>query len=71
MTKLKVENHPGLVRDSKSKAIINIDEDSYKDYQNKKLMQTKLINITGEINDLKQSVNDIKQLLSEILQRTK
>lgn len=68
--KLKVVDHPGLVRDSKSKAIINIDNDAYREYQNKKLLQNKVINITDEINDLKQSVNEIKTLLSQILQRT-
>ena len=67
--KLKVKDHPGLVRDSKSKAIINEDKDAYNEYQNKKLMQKKVINISEEIDDLKQSVNDIKTLLTQILQR--
>ena len=66
---LKVKDHPGLVRDSKSKAIINVDKDAYNEYQNKKLMQKKVINISEEIDDLKQSVNDIKTLLTQILQR--
>lgn len=68
--KLKVEDFPNLVRDSKSKAIINVDEASYNKYKNEKLLQNKVINITEEINDLKQSVNEIKSLLSQILQRT-
>jgi hypothetical protein len=67
--KLKVVDYPGLVRDSKSKAIINIDSDAYKEYQNKKLLQNKVINITDEINELKQSMDEIKGLLSQILQR--
>lgn len=67
--KLKVEDYPNLVRDSKSKAIINIDESSYNKYKSEKLLQAKVINITEEINDLKQSVNEIKSLLSQILQR--
>lgn len=66
---IKVEDHPGLVRDSKSKAIINIDNNAYKEYQSKKVLQNKVINITEEINDLKHSVNEIKTLLSQILQR--
>lgn len=70
MMKLKVEDFPNLVRDSKSKAIINVDEASYNKYKNEKLLQNKVINITEEINDLKQSVNEIKSLLSQILQRT-
>jgi hypothetical protein len=67
--KLKVVDYPGLVRDSKSKAISNIDSDAYKEYQNKKLLQNKVINITDEINELKQSMDEIKGLLSQILQR--
>lgn len=69
MMYLKVKDHPGLVRDSKSKAIINVDSDAYKEYQNKKLLQNKVINITDEINELKQSMDEIKGLLSQILQR--
>lgn len=67
--KLKVEDYPGLVRDSKSKAIINVDSSAYSEYQNKKIMQSKMINMTEEINDLKQSMDEIKSLLSKILQR--
>lgn len=66
---IKVQDHPGLVRDSKSKAIINVDSDAYKEYQNKKLLQNKVINITDEINEMKQSMDEIKGLLSQILQR--
>ncbi len=67
--KLKVEDHPNLVRDSKSKAIINIDETSYNKYKSEKLLQSKVINMSEEINDLKESVKEIKNLLSQILQR--
>lgn len=67
--KLKVQDYPGLVRDSKSKAIINVDSSAYGEYQNKKIMQSKMINMTEEINDLKQSMDEIKSLLSQILQR--
>lgn len=68
--KLKVEDHPSLVRDSKSKAIINIDETSYNKYKSEKLLQSKVINMSEEINDLKESVNEIKKLLLQFLQRT-
>lgn len=67
--KLKVEDHPGLVRDSKSKAIINVDDSAYKDYRNRKNLQNKMINMTEEINDLKNDIGEIKLLLNQILQR--
>ena len=66
MNHVKVKDHPGLVRDSKSKAIINVDKDAYNEYQNKKLLQSKVINMNEEIYELKQSVEEIKQLISQI-----
>ena len=69
MTHLKVKDNPGLVRDSKSKAIINVDSAAYNEYQNKKLLQSKVINMNEEIDELKQSVDEIKQLLTQIVKR--
>ena len=68
--KLKVKDNPGLVRDSKSKAIVNVDVNAFSEYQNKKTIQNKMINMSEEINDLKQSMTEIKTMLSQILQRT-
>ena len=70
MMKLKVKDNPGLVRDSKSKAIVNVDVNAFSEYQNKKTIQNKMINMSEEINDLKQSMTEIKTMLSQILQRT-
>ena len=69
MTHLKVKDNPGLVRDSKSKAIINVGSAAYNEYQNKKLLQSKVINMNEEIDELKQSVDEIKQLLTQIVKR--
>lgn len=68
--KLKVKDYPGLVRDPESKAIINVDQSAYLKYKSERNIQNKIINITSEINDLKQSMNEIKSLISQILQRT-
>lgn len=68
--KLQVKDNPGLVRDSRSKAIVNVDVSAFSEYQNKKTMQNKMINMSEEINDLKQSMTEIKTMLSQILQRT-
>lgn len=69
--KLKVEGHPNLVRDSGSKAIINIDKDAYREHVAKKNLHSKVINMDEEISELKTSVDEIKQLLFQILQRIK
>lgn len=68
--KLQVKDHPGLVRDSKSKAIINVDKNAYNDYLSRKSVNSKVINMTDEINNLKNSVNEIKDLLNKILERS-
>lgn len=67
--KIKVEDHPGLVRDTKTNAIINVDKNAFNEHINKKLLQTKVINMNEEIHELKQSVSEIKQLLSQIVKR--
>ena len=71
MMKLKVEGHPNLVRDSRSKAIINLDNDSYNEYVQKRNTHSKMISMDNDIVELKKSVQDIKDLLSEIIQRLK
>lgn len=71
MTQLKVKDYPGLVRDSRSKAIINIDSEALKEHQNKKIVHSKMINITEEIDDLKESVNEIKYLLTQLITNQK
>jgi len=68
--KYKVQDHPGLVRDSRSNAIINIDEKSYKEYRSRKLMQSKVSELDSEIKDIKNSVEEIKSLLTQIIKRT-
>jgi len=70
MNKLKVKDYPGLVRDSSSKAIINVDQSAYLKYKNERNVQQKISNMSTEINNLKQSMNEIKDLISQILQRT-
>jgi len=59
----KVKNYPSLRRDPYSKAIINVDKNSYNEHLQKKLMKEKMTNMDNEINTIKQSVNEIKELL--------
>ena len=61
--KLRVREHPGLVRDSRSKAIINIDEKSFNEYQSKKNMQDKVSNLEEEVKNIKNSLEEIKAIL--------
>lgn len=67
--KIPVKDNPGLVRDAKSKAIINVDKNSYLEYKSRKNVNTKVINMTEDINNLKQSVDEIKLLLNKLIER--
>ena len=63
---LKVKDFPGLVRDSKSKAIINVDKNAYNEHMQKKLVKEKMSNMNNEINNIKQTVDEIKDLLIKL-----
>ena len=67
--KLKVKEHPGLVRDSRSKAIINIDNDSRQEYQNKRLLQEKIQRLSSDVESLKGSIKNIEEMLLTALKR--
>ena len=67
--KLKVKEHPGLVRDSRSKAIINIDNDSRQEYQNKRLLQEKMQCLSNDVESLKGSIKNIEEMLLTALKR--
>lgn len=67
--KLKVKEHPGLVRDSRSKAIINIDNDSRQEYQNKRLLQEKIQSLSSDVESLKGSIKNIEEMLLTALKR--
>lgn len=71
--KLKVEGHPGLVRDSHSKAIIMQDTDSFKAYQAEKGFRESLSKVSTstqeDINVLKVEMGEIKQLLVSLFQK--
>lgn len=67
--KLKVEGHPSLVRDSVSKAIINIDNSLLNEHKNKKRLQEKVVTLEKDVDDIKDSVNEIKLMLTELIKR--
>ena len=56
----KVENHPDLVKDMESKAVLNNNFAALSDYRKKQQMQR-------EVESLKEDVRDIKFTLDKIL----
>jgi DNA-binding ferritin-like protein len=60
---IKVENEPNLIRDTHSKAIINVDPSGYNRYL---LQKQKIKNEKEKIEKLEQNVSSLKQDISEI-----
>ena len=60
---IKVKDYPGLVRDPKSKAIVNVNQNAYNEHLQKNLVKQNITRMDNEINTIKQSVNEIKELL--------
>ena len=70
---LKVEGHEDLVRDVRSKAIVNTNSSEYKIYMSRfrtrEKQGDKIRNTIKEINNLKQELFEIKNLLKEVLNK--
>ena len=63
---LKVENYPDLVRDSKSKAIINVNRNAMAEHMSKQQMKESIQNLNQEMASLKNDFREIKVLLQQI-----
>lgn len=70
---LKVEGHPGLVRDSATKAIIHSDKSSYDAYLAEKNFREKVAKssqVTQEdLQSVKQEINEIKNMMYALFQK--
>jgi hypothetical protein len=71
--KVKVEGHENLVRDVRSKAIINTNTTEYQLYMSRIRARERqgdaIRNTVKEINDLKKDIFEIKNLLKEVLNK--
>ena len=63
---LKVENYPDLVRDPKSKAIINVNRNAMAEHMSKQQMKESIQNLNQEMTSLKNDFKEIKALLQQI-----
>lgn len=68
--KLKVEGHPDLIRDSKNKAIINVNRSAMLDHLDKKNTKVTIQSLTEEIESIKNDFKEIKALLQQIANRS-
>lgn len=63
---LKVENYPDLIRDAKSKAIINVNKTAMQEHMSKQQMKESIQNLNQEMASLKDDFKEIKALLQQI-----
>ena len=70
MSKLRVEGFSGLVRDTNSNAIVNVNRTEFQVYmsrhKNRQKQGDELRGAIKEINTLKQELFEIKKLLREV-----
>ena len=69
MDYLKVKDHPDLVRDTKSKAILNTDVHALNKYKEEREFKMKLHKIVEENQQMKNEISEIKDLLLKVLER--
>jgi hypothetical protein len=62
---LKVRNHPNLVRDKESNAILNVDDISLNKY---KLEREQFLKLKRENDQLKKDVTNIKEMLHKLME---
>jgi prophage DNA circulation protein len=71
MEHLKVEGHVNLIRDQKTKAILNTDINEYNNYialrDFKKSENEKIKSIENDVAGIKNDLNDIKNLLRGLI----
>ena len=60
--KIPVENHPSLMRDAKTTAIVNTDRAAYERYMNDKKAR---LSQKDEIDRLKEEIELLKQLITK------
>lgn len=64
----KVTDHPELVKDSHSKAILNTDIGAIARHEQRLVAVQKDLRRTAEINNLKNELSEVKDLLKKLLE---
>ena len=63
--KVPIQGHPGMVRDTRSGAVINMNSDGALHSQ----MRHKLIKDAERLNKVEQDVSEIKDMLKQLIER--
>tara|TARA_X000001382_G_scaffold2062_1_gene2508 strand:- start:2478 stop:2690 length:213 start_codon:yes stop_codon:yes gene_type:complete len=67
---LKVKDHKNLVRDTRSKAILNTDLLKMREAKRRKRQDITLETLTQEVNTIKNEFQEIKSLLKQIAKKS-
>ena len=65
MNLVKVEDHPHLVKDMDSKAVLNTNLAALTEYRKKKEMQEEIQSLKSDVQDIKNTLNTIISLLNK------
>jgi hypothetical protein len=70
---IKVTDHPTLFRDTKTKAIMVIDQNARQNYINQRTLAQNAVkgneDLKQEVDNLKNEISDIKSMLNQILNK--
>lgn len=66
MDTIKVKDAPGFIRDKKTNAILNTNNDALQKYKKRKLANAKTEN---RINKMEEDISEIKRLLTELIKK--
>lgn len=71
MNYAKIEGHPDLIRDTRTKAIMNTNHNEYESYlaasRSKREEKNKVETMERDLNSIKEEINQVKNLLQELL----
>lgn len=65
---LKVQDRSDLARDTRSQAVLNIDNEGLNAYRARREKNRVMDSVVEEVNTMRQDINEIKQLLSRFLE---
>jgi hypothetical protein len=65
----KIKDNPGLIRDTKTQAVLNVDISALQGYKLKRKKQKQMDIAVEDINNMKQDINDLKTLMQRILDK--
>lgn len=65
----KVEGDSSFVKDTKSKAVLNVNNSALEAYKKQRAVLSKASTASDEINNLKEEVQEIKEMLKQLLSK--